>query len=80
LRLMKLKLIKKMNFFYDNSFKCIFKSRNKFGGGVDFIINKNIKFTLINDLELFFKYTGHSLYILGCFWEQFAHLTSDLSL
>ena len=38
---------------YDNNFNCIYKSRNYFGGGVGFIINKKIDYILINDLEKF---------------------------
>jgi hypothetical protein len=39
--------------YYDFNFNCIFKSRNTFGGGVAFIVNKNINFILINNLDKF---------------------------
>ena len=43
-----------LNIFYtDNNFNCIFNSRNRQGGGVAFIIKKEIDFCLINDLEKF---------------------------
>jgi exonuclease III len=37
--------------FYDNNYSCIFKSRNRHGGGVGFLIKKEIEFLLINDLN-----------------------------
>ena len=39
--------------YTDNNFNCIFNSRNRHGGGVAFIIKKEIDFCLINDLEKF---------------------------
>ena len=39
--------------YYDDNFYCVFKSRNNYGGGVGFIINKKIDFILINDLDSF---------------------------
>ena len=39
-------------YFYKNEkFYCMFKSRNRHGGGVAFCIRKEIDFCLINDLE-----------------------------
>ena len=41
-------------YYYENEkFNCIFNSRNRHGGGVAFIIRKEIDFCLINDLEKF---------------------------
>jgi exonuclease III len=41
--------------FYDNNYSCIFNSRNRHGGGVGFLIKKEIEFLIINDLKKFEK-------------------------
>ena len=41
--------------FFDNNYNCVFKSRNRHGGGVGFLIKKEINFTIINDLIKFEK-------------------------
>ena len=41
--------------FFDKNYYCVFKSRNRHGGGVGFLIKKEIEFVLINDLNKFEK-------------------------
>ena len=50
----KLNELEEKNFF-DNNYSCIFKSRNKHGGGVGFLIKKDIEFSIITDLNKFEK-------------------------